>query len=311
MSADAHSFDEWIQLFSLFYPPLALPADWAWPRDTLDIHLKHLDKEDTTFFCIVADLSDRLTAAISPLNNPAVLQAYKTYFAKPRNTRCFADHHSLVTVILNESKIYRRGLPETKQMMGKVLLEWCNLADACNQSTLSGTSQANILRTHLTEEWWRSFTTAATHFCNAVSSTNEREEKEHFDRAVKAMRISKAYRPVHIYRLVCFVMRKEDSHVDVWFKVDIPMRNAFATRLPAFLASCAACQCFKVPRTAANFAFLSKVAEDRLGFLRLAADLDETEQNDIKHLIHFGPYRFIQSTTQTGLLHRAFAAFRK
>ena len=308
---DAHSFDEWIKMFSLFYPRHARPADWAWPLDVLRTYWKNLDKEDTAFFCIIADLSDRLTPAISPLDNPVVLKAYQTYFDKPRDTRCFADYNSLVEVIIDESQNYRRGLPEPKNIRGKDLLEWCSLADAFNQSTLGGDSPTNILATHLNESWWCKFTTAATNFSNAVSSTNKQEEKKHFDRAATALGIRKVYRPPHIYRLLCFVMGKIDSDVDVWFKVNIQMRTAFEKRLPHFLASCAACQCFKVPRTAANFAFLRRVAHDRLGFLRLAADLDEIEQASIQKLIHFGPNRFIKSTTKTGLLHRAFAAFRK
>ena len=138
---DAHSFDEWIKMFSLFYPRHARPADWAWPLDVLRTYWKNLDKEDTAFFCIIADLSDRLTPAISPLDNPVVLKAYETYFDKPRDTRCFADYNSLVEVIIDESQNYRRGLPEPKNIRGKDLLEWCSLADAFNQSTLGGDVQ--------------------------------------------------------------------------------------------------------------------------------------------------------------------------
>jgi hypothetical protein len=185
------------------------------------------------------------------------------------------------------------------------------LADACNQSTLSGTSASNLLLKHCHKSSWRNFLLCASSFSAAAKSTDETEERSHFDKGAKALGIASKYCPPHIYRLVCYLLNKINSGVDGWFDVNKLMQTAFKSLLPPFLAAVATCQCQRIPQTADNFRFLSAVAQDRLGFLELAAGLDKKEKHEIQNLIHFGPARYLKSTSKSGLLRRAFAKYGK
>ena len=93
--------------------------------------------------------------------------------------------------------------------------------------------------------------------------------------------------------------------------MDSELRFAFKKRLSPFLAAVAACQCAKVPRTRDNFTFLATVAQDRAGFLQVAAKLSEEETIQVRTTLHFGPARFIASTSKTGLLSRAYKKYRQ
>lgn len=305
-----HSFDDWIHLFCKFYPVGAVPADWHWPRETLKQFLPDIDSEDIALFCILCDLSDRLTSAVSPLQNNTVRLAYEKYFGLSRDLRTYGDYKKLVHSIINESKKYRKTINK-KKMHGILVLQWCMLADACNQSTLSGTSASNLLLKHCSESSWCNFLLCASSFSTAAKSTDETEERLHFDKGAKALGIDSEYRPLHIYRLLCYLLNKINSGVDGWFGVNKLMQAAFKNRLPPFLAAVATCQCQRIPQTADNFRFLSEVAQDRLGFLELAAGLDQKEKKVVQDLIYFGPARYLKSTSKSGLLRRAFAKYGK
>jgi hypothetical protein len=256
-------------------------------------------------------MSDRLTDAISPLTNPKIRAAYETYFGQSRQRRRCVDYNNLVEIILQESTQFRKTLKKTPvaAMRGIPFLEWCMLADATNQPNLSGESPTNLLRNHSDESSWRDFLSCASHFLLAVQSTDVKQEKFHFEAGKKALGICSPYRPAHIYRLVCYVFDKTNSGADDWFKVPVDLRDKFKQHLPPLLASVAACQCKEIARTADNFRFLSAIAKDRVGFLRIAGDLSKDEEYKVRTLIHFGPRRYLLSTTRTGLLHRAFAEF--
>jgi hypothetical protein len=307
---DHYSFDDWIRLFCKFYPVGAIPADWYWPRETWKEFLHWIDSEDIALFCILSDLSDRLTSAISPLQNKTIRLAYEKYFLLTRSRRTYNDYKTLVDSIINESKKYREQI-DKKKLRGILLLEWCMLADANNQTKLSGRSPTNLLLTHSCESSWRQFLLCASNFSNAAKSTDETQERHHFDEGAKALGIDSEYRPPHIYRLLCYILNKINSGVDGWFDVNKLMQTAFKSLLPPFLAAVATCQCQKIPQTADNFRFLSAVAQDRLGFLELAADLDKEEKLVVQNLIHFGPARYLKSTSTSGMLRRAFAKYGK
>ncbi len=297
-------------MFCEFYPVGAEPADWFWPRETLKTFLPHIDSEDIALFCILSDLSDRLTSAVSPLQNETIRLAYKKYFGLSRDRRKYCDYKTLVNSIINESKKYRKTINK-KKLRGILALEWCMLADACNQSTLSGTSASNLLLRHSRKSSWRNFLLCASNFSTAAKSTDETQERLHFNIGAKALGIASKYRPAHIYRLYCYLLSKINSGVDGWFGVNELMQTAFKSRLPPFLAAVATCQCQRIPQTADNFRFLSAVAQDRVGFLELAADLDKKEKKVVQNLIHFGPARYLKSTSKSGLLRRAFAKYGK
>lgn len=288
----------------------AEPADWHWPRETLKQFLPDIDSEDIALFCILCDLSDRLTSAVSPLQNKTVRLAYEKYFGLSRDRRTYCDYKTLVNSIINESKKYREQI-NTKNMSGILVLQWCMLSDACNHSKLSGTSASNLLLNHSCESSWRKFLLCASNFCTAAKSTDETQERLHFDKGAEALGIDSEYRPPHIYRLLCYILKKINSGVDGWFGVNKLMQTAFKHLLPPFLAAVATCQCQRIPQTADNFRFLSAVAQDRLGFLELAADLDKKEKHEVQNLIHFGPARYLKSTSKSGLLRRAFAKYGK
>jgi len=65
----------------------------------------------------------------------------------------------------------------------------------------------------------------------------------------------------------------------------------------------------QIPQKTDNFRFLSAVAQDHLGFLALAADLDQRERKVVQNLIYFGPARYLKSTSKSGLLRGAFAKY--
>lgn len=305
---------EWVEMLSGFYPSDSIPADWTWPKKTREAHFPELDMIDLALFCIIADLSDRFVDAISPMKNHAVLAAYKAYFDKPRHTRRLVEFGTLATAIVNASREFRiKHTEETIRSSGGIhLLEWCMLADALNNTKLGGNSAANLLKNHSNGESWENFKSCAVEFALAAACTDHAQEKVHFKRAAKKLGIKSKnmYRPLHMYRLFCVLIDKTDSGVDGWFNVNSEMRSEFKKRLPPFLAAVAACQCEKIPRTRSNFMFLKKVGQDRVGFLRVAANLTEEETIQVKTLIHFGPARFIQSTSTTGLLFRAFEKYR-
>jgi hypothetical protein len=185
------------------------------------------------------------------------------------------------------------------------------LADACNQSTLAGNSKSNLLLTHLTKADWYGFQSCAVEFCLALESADLKQEEMHFRRGAKKLGIASAYRPLHMYRLCGVVFKKSESVVDELFKVHVGMRAAFKSRLSPLLAAVASCQCQKVERSVENFRFLSAVAQDRTLFLQTAANVtDALQKKEIQNLIHFGPARFLKSTSRTGLLGRAFEKYR-
>lgn len=312
---DKPEMAEWVQMLSEFYPANSIPADWDWPKATLKAHFPQLDLVDTALFCIFADLSDRFTDAISPMKNLSVLAAYKAYFDKPSLIRGLVEFETLVKAIVNASKEFRSKHPtETmRSCEGMLLLEWCMLADALNNSKLGGNSTANILMCHSNEKSWKNFKSCAAKFALAAECTDHTQEFQHFLKGADILGIisKNRYRPLHMYRLFCFVIDKTDGGVDGWFNVNNELRSAFKKRLPHFLAAVAACQCAKVPRTRSNFTFLTAVAEDRAGFLKVAANLTEEETIQVKTLLHFGPARFIQSTSAAGLLSRAFCKYRQ
>ncbi len=199
---DHYSFDDWIRLFCKFYPAGAIPADWHWPRETLKQFLPEIDSGDIALFCILSDLSDRLTSAISPWQNKTIRLAFEKYFLLPRSRRTYYDYKTLVDSIINESKKYREKI-DKKNLRGILVLEWCMLADANNQSKLSGTSATNLLLTNSCESSWRKFVLCASNFSNAAKSTDETQERHHFDEGAKALGIDSEYRPPpHIYRLL-------------------------------------------------------------------------------------------------------------
>ena len=252
---------------------------------TIKAHFNDLDKKDTGLFCIVADLSDRFTDAISPMKNHDVLAAYTAYFRISRRNRKFADYQTLVQAIVTASRDYRILHPK-KTLRGMPVLEWCMLSDALNQSKLGGDSDANLLMSHCNRQSWKNFQSCASEFALATTSADQKQEYVHFRRGAKNLGIKsrKFYRPLHIYRLLSYLVNKTDSGVDGWFDVDKQLRTAFKACLPPFLAAVAACQCSKVPRTRDNFAFLTAVAQDRVGFLQVAAELTKEETTQINTL---------------------------
>jgi hypothetical protein len=312
---DTPEMEEWVRMLSEFYPSDSVPADWFWPRETLKLHFPELDMVDIAFFCIVADLSDRFVDAISPMKNHAVLAAYKQYFDKPIQSRRLAEFETLVSAILTASRTFRSSNPQGTiyDHGGMHLLEWCMLADALNNSKLGGDSADNILMSHSNEGSWKNFKACAVEFELAAKCTDQKLEYNHFKKGAKELGIKSKnmYRPLHIYRLYCFLVNKKDSGVNDWFKVNSALRCAFKERLSPFLAAVAACQCAKVPRTRDNFTFLNKVAQDRAGFLQVAANLTEEEKIQVRTLLHFGPARFVVSTTKKGLLSRAYKKYRQ
>ena len=302
-------------MLSDFYPVDSVPADWFWPRETLKLHFPELDMVDIALFCIFADLSDRFVDAISPMKNHAVLAAYKQYFDKPIQSRRLVEFETLVSAIVTASRTFRSSYPDSNfyDHGGIHLLEWCMLADAFNNTKLGGDSATNILMSRSNERSWKNFQACAVEFDLAAKCTDQKQEYNHFKRGAKELGIKSKnmYRPLHIYRLYCFLVNKTDSGVDDWFKVDSELRSAFKERLSPFLAAVAACQCAEVPRTRDNFTFLSNVAQDRAGFLQIAANLTEEEKIQVRTQLHFGPARFVLSTTKTGLLSRAYKKYRQ
>ena len=193
------------------------------------------------------------------------------------------------------------------------LLEWCMLADALNNTKLGGNSADNLLMSHSNGGSWENFKSCAMEFALAAGCTDHTQEYVHFERGAKKLGIKSKnmYRPLHMYRLFCVLVNKTDSGVDGWFNVNSELRSEFKKRLPPFLAAVAACQCAKVPRTRDNFTFLATVAQDRAGFLQVAASLSEEETIQVRTTLHFGPARFIASTSKKGLLSRAYKKYKQ
>jgi hypothetical protein len=131
------SLSDWMELFLLFYPEGSIPSDWAWPKQVLSELLNNLDGEDKALFAILADLSDRLTRAVSPLKNPKI--NYGAYFNKPRSDRVFADYSTLVTSITEASRTYRGGLPFVQK---KKLSKKKNLKKKKKKNHLNGSLSA-------------------------------------------------------------------------------------------------------------------------------------------------------------------------
>jgi hypothetical protein len=302
------SLSDWMDLFARFYPEGSIPSDWAWPKRVLSELLPCLDGEDKALFAILADLSDRLTRAVSPFKNPAI--NYGAYFNKPGSDRVFADYETLATSITKASKTYRIGLPVVKKKTfqkktkttckrkqkpqhGIDKLEWWGLNDARNHTTLAGTSASCVLAHHNNESSWKRMVEAAALWSKAVNSTSEAEEKSYYEKAKNLFPIDSTYRPAHVYRLFCFLVGFESPLLSSIFQVDQQMLSFFKIRLNPFLAAVAACQCQDVTRNETNYDILKIVVNDRPRFLREAADLTTEEEKEIETCFHFGPNRIV------------------
>ena len=304
------SESQWHDLFVRMYPADLNPADWAF----IICHCKTagLDTEDTAFMAAIDDMTDRVGMCLLTPDS-VVSRAYSTYFETPKLQRTYSQFEMLVKSILANSRQYRKSFGSTSEASGLVLLEIAAMLDARNNSTINVNSIKNLLATRLNMEGWKRFKQFASCISEVISPTAISKGEAPislYQKARLALGMKSSYRPLHIARVLAVLMNNYPEFLNNLFGVDEKLLQVFQTRLPLRLAAVAACQCAKVPRTASVYAFLSAVADDRLGFLQLAAGLSSAEIDFCKHYFYFGPNRIVESTTPTGLFKNAFATYR-
>ena len=219
----------------------------------------------------------------------------------------------LVECILANSRQYRKTIGSTSEASGLVVLEIAAMLDARNNSTINVNSISNVLAARLNEEGWKRFKQFASCISEVISPTAisiGEAPISLYRKARLALGMKSSYRPLHIARVLAVLLGNYPEFLNKLFGVDETLLQVFEARLPVRLAAVAACQCDKVPRTASVYAFLSAVADDRLGFLQLAAGLSSAEIDFCRHYFYFGPNRIVESTTPTGLFKNAFATYR-
>ena len=292
------------------YPADLNPADWAF----IICHCENagLDAEDTAFMAAIDDMTDRVGMCLLT-SNSVVSNAYSSYFGTPKLQRTYSQFKMLVECILANSRQYRKTIGSTSEASGLVVLEIAAMLDARNNSTINVNSISNVLAARLNEEGWKRFKQFASCISEVISPTAisiGEAPISLYRKARLALGMKSSYRPLHIARVLAVLLGNYPEFLNKLFGVDETILQVFEARLPVRLAAVAACQCDKVPRTASVYAFLSAVADDRLGFLQLAAGLSSAEIDFCKHYFYFGPNRIVESTTPTGLFENAFAKHR-
>ena len=292
------------------YPADLNPADWAF----IICHCENagLDAEDTAFMAAIDDMTDRVGMCLLT-SNSVVSNAYSSYFGTPKLQRTYSQFKMLVECILANSRQYRKTIGSTSKASGLVVLEIAAMLDARNNSTINVNSISNVLAARLNEEGWKRFKQFASCISEVISPTAisiGEAPISLYRKARLALGMKSSYRPLHIARVLAVLLGNYPEFLNKLFGVDETLLQVFEARLPVRLAAVAACQCDKVPRTASVYAFLSAVADDRLGFLQLAAGLSSAEIDFCRHYFYFGPNRIVESTTPTGLFKNAFATYR-
>ena len=292
------------------YPADLNPADWAF----IICHCENagLDAEDTAFMAAIDDMTDRV-GMCQLTSNSVVSNAYSSYFGTPKLQRTYSQFKMLVECILANSRQYRKTIGSTSEASGLVVLEIAAMLDARNNSTINVNSISNVLAARLNEEGWKRFKQFASCISEVISPTAISKGEAPislYTKARLALGMKSSYRPLHIARVLAVLLGNYPEFLNKLFGVDETLLQVFEARLPVRLAAVAACQCDKVPRTASVYAFLSAVADDRLGFLPLAAGLSSAEIDFCRHYFYFGPNRIVESTTPTGLFKNAFATYR-
>ena len=292
------------------YPADLNPADWAF----IICHCENagLDAEDTAFMAAIDDMTDRVGMCLLT-SNSVVSNAYSSYFGTPKLQRTYSQFKMLVECILANSRQYRKTIGSTSEASGLVVLEIAAMLDAGNNSTINVNSISNVLAARLNEEGWKRFKQFASCISEVISPTAisiGEAPISLYRKARLALGMKSSYRPLHIARVLAVLLGNYPEFLNKLFGVDETLLQVFEARLPVRLAAVAACQCDKVPRTASVYAFLSAVADDRLGFLQLAAGLSSAEIDFCRHYFYFGPNRIVESTTPTGLFKNAFATYR-
>ena len=292
------------------YPADLNPADWAF----IICHCENagLDAEDTAFMAAIDDMTDRVGMCLLT-SNSVVSNAYSSYFGTPKLQRTYSQFKMLVECILANSRQYRKTIGSTSEASGLVVLEIAAMLDARNNSTINVNSISNVLAARLNEEGWKRFKQFASCISEVISPTAisiGEAPISLYRKARLALGMKSSYRPLHIARVLAVLLGNYPEFLNKLFGVDETLLQVFEARLPVRLAAVAACQCDKVPRTASVYAFLSAVADDRLGFLQLAAGLSSAEIDFCRHYFYFGPNRIVESTTPTGLCKNAFATYR-
>ena len=292
------------------YPADLNPADWAF----IICHCENagLDAEDTAFMAAIDDMTDRVGMCLLT-SNSVVSNAYSSYFGTPKLQRTYSQFKMLVECILANSRQYRKTIGSTSEASGLVVLEIAAMLDAGNNSTINVNSISNVLAARLNEEGWKRFKQFASCISEVISPTAisiGEAPISLYRKARLALGMKSSYRPLHIARVLAVLLGNYPEFLNKLFGVDETLLQVFEARLPVRLAAVAACQCDKVPRTASVYAFLSAVADDRLGFLQLAAGLSSAEIDFCRHYFYFGPNRIVESTTPTGLFKNAFAKYR-
>ena len=292
------------------YPADLNPADWAF----IICHCENagLDAEDTAFMAAIDDMTDRVGMCLLT-SNSVVSNAYSSYFGTPKLQRTYSQFKMLVECILANSRQYRKTIGSTSEASGLVVLEIAAMLDARNNSTINVNSISNVLAARLNEEGWKRFKQFASCISEVISPTAisiGEAPISLYRKARLALGMKSSYRPLHIARVLAVLLGNYPEFLNKLFGVDETLLQVFEARLPVRLAAVAACQCDKVPRTASVYAFLSAVADDRLGFLQLAAGLSSAEIDFCRHYFYFGPNRIVESTIPTGLFKNAFATYR-
>ena len=267
------------------YPADLNPADWAF----IICHCENagLDAEDTAFMAAIDDMTDRVGMCLLT-SNSVVSNAYSSYFGTPKLQRTYSQFKMLVQCILANSRQYRKTIGSTSEASGLVVLEIAAMLDARNNSTINVNSISNVLAARLNEEGWKRFKQFASCISEVISPTAisiGEAPISLYRRARLALGMKSSYRPLHIARVLAVLLGNYPEFLNKLFGVDETLLQVFEARLPVRLAAVAACQCDKVPRTASVYAFLSAVADDRLGFLQLAAGLSSAEIDFCRHLI--------------------------
>ena len=194
------------------------------------------------------------------------------------------------------------------------MFELASMMDARNNSTINVESVSNILSARKNELGWHRFQKFSNHMAEVLHPSAKSEGKTAISvylNAKKALAISCPYRPAHIARLAAVLWGREyPKFINSLFEVNRDLLLMFESNLPRSLAAVAACQCDKVPRTKEVYAFLSGVADDRVGFLKCAASLSSDEAKFLERYFYFGPNRMEKSTTKTRLFKKAWKLYR-
>lgn len=322
-------FCHFIPLFVRYYGT-SVPWDWMWAKEALGQWRGEnwWNETDTAFFCLIADLVDRL-GGLSPKVNSKVDAGFRAYFQeKTADKRTFQDYKALVSILLEEGSRIRRSFPQklastrdgtrklvvdADQLTGLRFLEWINVNDSRNNTTLNSCSQSNNLRFHCTEPGWKGLVSAASFFGAAAAARTEQSQLSMYEKGCKEHPIDSKYRHGHGLRLVCHAseIKEAPAIVDTLFPaVNKELLGILRKLLPPMVASVAACQC-NVDRkhlTLRNYVFLSHVVGNRAGFFRaVSGQPEQAGRDELDTHVHFGPATLFQSQQIASRMPRVLA----